>query len=125
MKKLIARTFITLALVSLAGVSAAAGDQRDRLRLDEDTRVGETTVEAGSYDVKFDKESGELSFLKGGKVVAKTKARSEQSAAKNRNTTFTVGSENGVSVLRSVAFGGSKQVAVLSESGGAASGGTQ
>ena len=125
MKKLIARTFITLALISLAGASAMAGGQRDRLKLDEDTRVGETTVEAGSYDVKFDKESGELSFMKGGKVVAKAKARSEQSAAKNRNTTFTVGSENGGRVLRSVAFGGSKQIAVLGEAGGAASGGTQ
>ena len=125
MKKLIARTFITLALFSLVGVGAMAGDQRDRLKLDEATRVGETTVEAGSYDVKYDKESGELSFVKGGKVVAKAKARSEQSAAKNRNTTFTVASDNGVSVLRSVAFGGSKQIAVLGEAGGASTGGTQ
>jgi hypothetical protein len=126
MKKMIARTVITLALFTLAGASALAGDQRDRIKFDEDVRLGGATVEAGSYDVKFDKESGELSLVKGGKVVAKAKARSEQAASKNRSTTFTIGEENGGRVLRSVSFGGSKQIAVVGESaGGAASGVTQ
>ena len=124
MKHLIVRTVIALALVSLAGASALAGN-KDRIKLDEAVRLGETTVEAGSYDVKFDEESGELSLLKGSKVVAKAKARSQESAAKHRNTTFTVAEENGGRVLRSVAFGGSRQIAIVGASGGSASGGTQ
>lgn len=125
MKKLIARTVITLALVSLAGASALAGDQRSRIRLEADTRVGGATVEAGSYDVKFDEESGELTFQKGGKVVAKAKARSEQAASKHRSTIYTIAQENGGRVLRSIGFGGSRQVAVIGEAGGATTGGTQ
>ena len=125
MKRLIASTVMTLALLSLGGATALAG-QRERIKLSDDVRVGDATVEAGSYDVKFDEETGELSFLKGGKVVAKVKARSQEAASKNRSTTFTTAEENGALVLRSVAFGGSKQVAVVGEAGGAAgNGGTQ
>lgn len=124
MKHLIVRTVIALALVSLAGASALAGN-KDRIKLSDAVRLGETTVEAGTYDVKFDEETGELSLLKGSKVVAKAKAHSKEAASKNRNTTFTIAEENGAQVLRSVSFGGSKQVAVVGEAGGATTGGTQ
>lgn len=126
MKKLIARTVIALALSSLVGATAVAGAKRERIKLDEAVRVGETTIEAGSYEVKYDKVSGELSFMKGRKVVAKAKARAEQSSAKNRSTTFTIGSEGSGRVMRSIAFGGDKQVFVLGEAGGGAvTGGTR
>lgn len=124
MRQLITRTVIALALVSLAGVSALAGN-KDRIKLADAVRLGETTVESGTYDVKFDDETGELQLLKGSKVVAKAKARSQEAASKHRNTTFTLAEENGAQVLRSVSFGGSKQIAVVGEAGGTASGGTQ
>ena len=126
MRKMITRTVITLALSTLTVATALAGDQRSRIKLEEDTRIGGATVVAGSYDVRFDEESGELSIMKGSKVVAKTKARSEQAASKHRNTTFLVAEENGGRVLRSIGFGGSKQVAVVGDSvAGATTGGTQ
>jgi hypothetical protein len=126
MRKMIARTVITLAISTLTVATALAGDQRSKIKLDEDTRVGGATVEAGSYDVRFDEESGEISFVKGGKVVAKAKARAEQAASKHRSTTFVVAEENGGRVLRSVGFGGSKQTAVVGDSAnGATTGGTQ
>ena len=124
MKKLIARTLSTLAIFSLTAAGALAGDQKDRIKLSEDISVSGSTVEAGSYDVAFDKESGELSIRKGGKVVAKAKASVEQSSPKARSTTYTIASENGARVLRSVAFAGGKRI-VLAEGGGAVTGGNQ
>ena len=120
----IARTLSTLAIFSLAAAGALAGDQKDRIKLTEDISVSGSTVEAGSYDVAFDKESGELSIKKGGKVVAKAKASVEQSSSKARTTTYTVAAENGARVLRSVAFAGGKRI-VLAEGGGAVTGGNQ
>jgi len=126
MKKLIARTVITLAVLSLASAGALAGGKKGSIKLREDVQIGGVTVEAGSYDVVFDKESGELSIMKGRKVVAKTKAHTEQAASKARTTTFTVAGEKDSRVLRSLTFGGDRQVIVLGETGGGAvTGGTQ
>ena len=125
MKKLIARALSTLAIFSLATAGALAGDQKNRIKLSEDISVSGSPVEAGSYDVAFDQESGELSIKKGGKVVAKAKASVEQASSKARSTTYTVASENGARVLRSVAFAGGKRVVVSESGGGAVSGSNQ
>ena len=125
MRNLIARTVITLAVFALAGVGALAGGKKDRVDFRQDFEVNGTTVEKGSYDVSFDKEAGELSIIKGGKVIAKSKARAEQSESKNKYTAVRVSTESGRGVLRSISIAGDRQTVVLGEGGGASAGGTQ
>ncbi|HYX28454.1 MAG TPA: hypothetical protein VE863_07800 [Pyrinomonadaceae bacterium] len=116
MKSMINRLLIALLLVSLASAAAfAKSKKRTSVSFSMDTAVNGTLVKSGTYDVVFDEETGELSILKGSKVIATTGTRLEQREHKARSTetdTFVAGNET---KLISITFGGSDQRVVVNQ----------
>ncbi|HVG31105.1 MAG TPA: hypothetical protein VM864_15450 [Pyrinomonadaceae bacterium] len=121
MRKQIVRVVTGVFILALACTAALASGKSEQLNFHEDFQLNGTKIEKGTYKVSYDAKSGELSVAdKEGKVVARAKARAEQSEKKNRYTTFTTGTENGAKLLRSVSFAGERQSIVVGEGGGPA-----
>jgi hypothetical protein len=74
MRKLVASLTIA-SLLCLVSIGALAYDKelKDRFTFHEDLLVGKTVVKKGEYLVKYNTQTGEVSFLEGDKVVAVVK----------------------------------------------------
>ena len=66
-------TISFLCLLSL-GVLAQGKDLKEHITLNDDYLVGSTLVKKGDYLVKYNAQTGEVSFMEGKKVVATAKA---------------------------------------------------
>src|SRR5882724_11957142 len=86
MKSVVNGIVVALLLVTITGGAAFAKSQRTTVTFAVDTKVNETLVMRGTYEVIFNEERGELSILKGRKVVAKGTARLEMRESKARAT---------------------------------------
>ena len=122
MKSIVTKVFAVLMVGALTGVVALAKVKRDRVTFDNDIKVNGTLVKKGSYDVKFDEETGQLSIIKNGKVIAEAATRTETRAKKASD--FVVRSiTNGNEVqLAGVTFGGSDKDIVIANNGASTSG---
>jgi hypothetical protein len=78
MKTLVNRVIVLLMVGALASVLAFGKTTRKDVTFGKDVIVNGTLVKAGTYSVAFDDETGELTIIKGTKVVAKTPARLEK-----------------------------------------------
>jgi hypothetical protein len=117
MKSVINRILVAFLLVTLAGTAAFAKTKMGRVSFTSDIKVNGTLVKKGDYDVTFDEKSGELSFEKNGKVIAKTAATLEQRYRKAAGTEFeTKQAEMGIDLV-ALTFGGSDQKVVLTQAG--------
>ena len=88
MKTIINRIGVALLLVIFACALAFAKVHKANITLTSDTKVADVIVKKGTYDVRFDEESGEVSILKGKKVIAKSAAQTEPLPKKSDNTAF-------------------------------------
>ena len=84
---------------ALTCVAAFAKVHRHTVTFDSDIKVNDTLVKKGTYQVKFDDESGQLSILQNGKTIAQSMTRIETRAKKANDF-----------VLRSVTNGDEKQM---------------
>jgi hypothetical protein len=123
MRKYITRIALVFAVCALAGTSALADGKTDRINFDESFQLNGTTIKKGTYKVSFDEATGKLSIKKGEKVIAETTAHAEKADGKSDNTKFSMATENGNKVLRSVTFSGDDRVIVVGA--GASSTGTK
>ena len=117
MKSIVNRVMVTLLLVTLASVAAFAKGKRVQVSFLADTKVNGTLVKHGTYDVAFDEETGELSIVKGSKIVATTTTRLEQRESKARSTETNTIVEGDETRLVSITFGGSDQRVVVNPGG--------
>ena len=125
MKSFFKSTLAALMICALASIAAAAG--KDKVRTEtvtfaSDITVNGTLVKAGSYQIKFNEQTGELSILKDGKVKAKTTAQLQARNEKARDTAVKTLDKGGVAELIGFSFGGSKQDLVVGAGSGAVSG---
>ena len=122
MKSIVTKVLAVVMVGALTGVVALAKVKRDRVTFDNDIKVNGTLVKKGSYDVKFDEETGQLSIIKNGKVIVETATRTETRAKKAND--FVVRSVvNGNEVqLAGVTFGGSDKDIVIANNGASTSG---
>ncbi|HLM58922.1 MAG TPA: hypothetical protein VK422_22655 [Pyrinomonadaceae bacterium] len=99
---------IALVVCALLGSTALAGGKSKNVSFDVDVTVGDTLVERGGYEVRFDDKSQELSIRKGGKVVAKTTATlgESKSIGKYRTAYTTLRDASGTRLLATVDMGG-------------------
>jgi hypothetical protein len=107
---------------ALTSVMAFAKVHKEKVTFDSDIKVNGTVVKKGTYDVKFDDESGQLSITKNGKVVAQAMAKLEQREKKANDfqlRSTTVGDETN---LIGVTFGGSDKNVVITSSGSTTTG---
>ena len=122
MKSIVIKVLAVLMVGALTGVVALAKVKREKVTFDSDIKVNGTLVKKGTYDVKFDDESGQLSIVKNGKVVAEAMTRLE--ARSNKASDFQIRSvTNGNELqLAGVTFGGSDKDVMIANNGASTSG---
>jgi hypothetical protein len=99
------------ALTSLAIMATEGAKVKKRVTFPSDITVKGTPVKAGTYKLEFDDQSGELSIMRGSKVVAKTTARWEKRDGKAKQSSITTAT--GGSELLSIAFSGEDENLVV------------
>jgi len=113
---------VVLMVCALTSVVALAKTQKQKVTFEDDIKVNGTLVKKGTYDVKFDEETGQLSLSKSGKVVAQAMARTEQRSKKANDFQFRSSQANGATQLVSVTFGGSDKDVLINNNGASTSG---
>lgn len=122
MKSIASRMLVVLMVGALTSVVALAKVQKHRVTFDNDIKVNGTVVKKGTYDVKFDDESGQLSIVKNGKVVAQAMARLENREKKANDFQLRSTSSGNETQLIGVTFGGSDKDVMITNSGAATTG---
>jgi hypothetical protein len=115
MKSGINRMVIALVITALTSVMAFAKGKSETVTFVTNMQVNGTLVKKGTYDVKFDEQTSELSIVKGSKVVAKSATRIEKRNGKAKNIELRSVRTGDEAQLLSVTFGGSDQNIVLSQ----------
>lgn len=113
MKSIVNRIVVVVMIGALASVAALAKVHKQRVSFENDIKVNGTLVKKGSYEIKFNDETGELSINKDGKVVAQTTARLETRAKKANGFQLRSVGEGEDQQLTGVTFGGSDKDVVI------------
>jgi hypothetical protein len=122
MKSIMNRMLVVLMVGALTSVVALAKVQKHKVTFDSDIKVNGTLLKKGTYDVKFDDQTGQLSIAKNGKVVVQAMARLEPRAKKANDFQLrSVGNGDEIQ-LTGVTFGGSDKDIVITNSGASTTG---
>ena len=122
MKSIMSRMLVVLMVGALTSVAALAKVHKHKVTFDDDIKVNGTLVKKGTYDVKFDDETNQLSILKNGKVVAQAMARLESREKKANDFQLRSTNKNNEQQLTGVTFGGSDKDVVITEGGASTTG---
>ena len=106
MKSFLNQIAIGLLITSLAGVAAFAKTNKQKVTLDTAMKINGTVVNKGTYDLKFDDATGELSIIKGNKVLARATASAEKRDSKARRFALRSSGSGDELVLTGVTFEG-------------------
>jgi len=113
---------LAIALIASLGVTAKDKTKKKTVEFTQDVTVNGTVLKAGTYDVKFNEETGELSIIKNGKVKATTTAHLEARSNEAKDTAVILANTGGATAeFRGITFGGSNQNVVVGGSGGSSS----
>ena len=122
MKSVMSKVLAVLMVGALTSVVALAKVQKARATFDSDIKVNGTLVKKGSYDVKFDDETGQLSIIKNGKVVAEAMTRLEARSKKAPDFQIRSVTNGNETQLAGVTFGGSDKDVMISNNGASTTG---
>ena len=122
MKSIVSKMVAVVMVGALTSVVAFAKVQKEKVTFDSDIKVNGTVVKKGTYELKFDDESGQLSITKNGKVVAQAMAKAEQREKKANDFQLRSTSDNGETNLIGVTFNGSDKNVVITGSGSSTTG---
>lgn len=122
MKSVMSKVLAVLMVGALTSVVALAKTHKAKATFDSDIKVNGTLVKKGSYDVKFDDETNQLSIIKNGKVVVEAAARVEPRSNKANDFQIRSVTNNNELQLAGVTFGGSDKDVMLANSGASTSG---
>ena len=122
MKSIVNRMVVVLMVAALTSVVAFAKVRKQTVTFDTDIKVNDTLVKKGTYQVRYDDATGQLSILQNGKTVVQAMTRLEDRVKKAND--FVLRSEvNGDQTqLTGVTFGGSDKNIVISNSGATTTG---
>ena len=113
MKSIVNRIVVVIMVGALASVAAFAKTHKHRVTFENDIKVNGTLVKKGSYEVKFDDASGQLSIIKNGKTVAQTMAKLEARAKKANGFQLRSVGSGDETELTGLTFGGSNKDVVI------------
>ena len=122
MKSMVSRIMAVLMVGALTGVVALAKVHKEKVTFDSDIKVNGTLVKKGTYDVKFDDESGQLSITKNGKTVAQATAKLEQREKKANDFQLRSTVNGDETNLTGITFGGSDKNIVITSGGSSTTG---
>jgi hypothetical protein len=122
MKSFVNRVMIVLMVGALTSVVALAKVQKHTVTFESDVKVNGTLVKKGTYDIKFDDQTGQLSVVKNGKVVAQAMTKQEARVKKASDFQLrSTGTGDDAQVV-GVTFGGSDKDVVITNNGASTSG---
>jgi len=113
---------VVLMVGALTCVVALAKVQKHKVTFDNDMKVNGTLVKKGTYDIKFDDATGQLSIEKNGKVVAQAMARVESREKKANDFQLRSTVNGDETQLVGVTFGGSDKDVLITNSGATTTG---
>jgi hypothetical protein len=122
MKSIVNRIVVVVMVGALTSVAAFAKTQKHRVTFDNDIKVNGTLVKKGTYEVKFDDETGQLSINKNGKTVAQTMAKLEARAKKANGFQLRSVGNGDQTELVGLTFGGSDKDVVITSGGATTTG---
>jgi len=122
MKSIVNRIVVVVMIGALTCVAAFAKTQKHKITFENDTKVNGTLVKKGTYEVKFDDASNQLSIVKNGKVVAQAMAKLEPREKKAGDFQVRSSGSGDDAQLVGVTFGGSTQDVVIANNGASTSG---
>ena len=122
MKSIVNKMLVVLMVGALTSVVAFAKTQKQRVTFENDIKVNGTLVKKGTYDVKFDDQTGQLAIMKNGKVVAEANAKLEQRAKKASDFQVRSTVNGNETQLIGVTFGGSDKDVMIANNGASTSG---
>ena len=122
MKSIVSKMMAVLMVGALTGVVALAKVHKEKVTFDTDIKVNGTVVKKGTYDVKFDDESGQLSITKNGKTVAQATAKLEQREKKANDFQLRSTVNGDETNLTGITFGGSDKNIVITSGGSSTTG---
>lgn len=122
MKSIVNRIVVVIMVGALASVAAFAKTHKHRVTFENDIKVNGTLVKKGSYDVKFDDATGQLSIIKNGKTVAQTMAKLEARAKKANGFQLRSTGTGDETELTGLTFGGSDKDVVITNGGASTTG---
>ncbi len=122
MKSFVNKMLAVLMVGALTSVVAFAKTQKQRVTFENDIKVNGTLVKKGTYEVKFDDQSGQLAIMKNGKVVAEANAKLEQRAKKASDFQVRSTVNGNETQLIGVTFGGSDKDVMIANNGASTSG---
>ena len=122
MKSMVNKVLAVLMVGALTSVVAFAKVQKQRVTFENDIKVNGTLVKKGTYEVKFDDQTGQLAIIKNGKVVAEANAKLEQRAKKASDFQVRSTVNGNETQLTGVTFGGSDKDVMISNNGASTSG---
>ena len=114
MKSIVNRMVVVLMVGALTSVVAFAKVHRHTVTFDTDIKVNDTLVKKGTYQVKFDDETGQLSIIQNGKTVAQAMTRIETRAKKASDFVLRSQVNGDETQLTGVTFGGSDKNVLIS-----------
>ena len=122
MKSIVNRIVVVIMVGALASVAAFAKTHKHRVTFENDIKVNGTLVKKGSYDVKFDDATGQLSIIKNGKTVAQTMAKLEARAKKANGFQLRSVGTGDETEMTGLTFGGSDKDVVITNGGATTTG---
>ena len=122
MKSIVNRIVVVVMIGALASVAAFAKTHKSRVTFENDIKVNGTLVKKGTYEIKFDEESGQLSINKNGKTVAQTMAKVETRAKKANGFQLRSVGEGDQTELVGLTFSGSDKDVVVTGGGATTTG---
>jgi hypothetical protein len=122
MKSIVNKMLAVLMVGALTSVVAFAKTQKQRVTFENDIKVNGTLVKKGTYEVKFDDQTGQLAIMKNGKVVAEANAKLEQRAKKASDFQVRSTVNGNETQLIGVTFGGSDKDVMIANNGASTSG---
>ncbi|HEU4875720.1 MAG TPA: hypothetical protein VFT44_21595 [Pyrinomonadaceae bacterium] len=122
MKSIVNRMVVVLMVGALTCVAAFAKVHRHTVTFDSDIKVNDTLVKKGTYQVKFDDETGQLSIVQNGKIVAQATTKIETRAKKANDFVLRSINNGDEKQLIGVTFGGSDKNVLITSSGATTTG---
>lgn len=122
MKSIVNRIVVVVMVGALTCVAAFAKTHKEKVTFENDIKVNGTVVEKGSYDLKFDDETGQLSISKNGKVVVQAMAKLEARTKKAKGFQLRSVGEGEETQLVGVTFGGSDKDVIITNGGAVTTG---
>lgn len=122
MKSIVNRMVAVLMVGALTSVVAFAKVHKHTITFDSDIKVNDTLVKKGTYQVKFDDETGQLSIIQNGKTIAQSMTRIESRSKKANDFVLRSVTKGDEKQMIGVTFGGSDKDVLLTNGGASGSG---